>query len=153
MPDYSNASRTHRGANRKFTESRGVSGEDQVGHVCADDQEQESDCAEQDEQWGSGVVDDLAMHRIEGRTPVQVGLGKLIFKTTRNRVQLALRLFGRNSALETADHDQVMSAAYSRRIKTEDEGHPEFDSDWIIKIGFGDAYDRAHGSVDIQGPP
>ncbi len=113
-----------RGSNRELLTSRNSSGEDQVGCICAGDEQHEADRTEQDQQGGSNLSDQRVLEGGNHGAPAFVLLRILPREPVRDHVHLRLRFRHGHAGPQARDDEKVVVATYSGLLGSPGEGHP-----------------------------
>ena len=105
LPDHRPAARAQRGAERELALPDRRPHQQQVGDVGAGDHQHETDRAEQDQQRGPGMLDDVLLQRHGPDAHLRAGmLRELLAELQRDAVHLRLCLGEGHARLEPAEH-------------------------------------------------
>ncbi len=109
----------HRGAHGNLLSANRSAREEKVRHVGIRDQEHANDCAKQNVKAGPNIADQFLAQRPGGEAHMGVLLRVLFFQRGGDGAEIGLRLFDRDTRLQTRHSlEHVIAALLGRRLAT-----------------------------------
>ena len=126
-------------------------GQKKVGNICASNEQDKRDGAEQNEQRRFDVADDVLMQGSHNCADAGIGLGVLLLQASGDGCHLRLRLCQGHARFHPCDHLQVMIAALTGFLGVECNRYPELiPPRWKLKGSWHHAYDGEAFAIQIN---